>query len=73
MTAYRTAESMRMNHEAFGRRHSFMMKAMLVWFFIVAAAAVTILVMFFTGNLNVSYSYNYQVGNHQYSETYKAN
>lgn len=33
-------------------------------------AMIVILVMFFTGNLNMSYSYNYQVGNVTYSENF---
>lgn len=73
MTSFRTAESMRQDHDSFGRRHSLMMKAMMVWFFIIFAAAIVLIVMFFTGNLNVSYSYNYQVGDVQYSENYETN
>lgn len=33
-------------------------------------AMIVILIMFFTGNLNMSYSYNYQVGNVTYSENF---
>lgn len=71
MTRYRVAESMFQDHEAFGRRHRLIMKVMVVWFFLVFAAAITMMVLFFTGNLNASYSYNYQVGDLQYSESYE--